>query len=235
VTSRDRVGQAAVCVFPEPLSTRSLRHGMNRRTVLATLGSAAASAAGCVGLAPTDRGSESTHDHARSGAGTPAVDGSEVSGACPSVAADPDRTVCWPPADRIRSRVYLNASVPVFEPDPDDSAVDTLEFVLHDQHPDRSVGVDPDDWRIDRRTAEGWTHVASGSPSGRWRTVDPGERYVWSLSLRPHPTPRTDDTTYLVRALDDGTYALGTVAHLGGRADDALRIECVAVVEIRRR
>jgi hypothetical protein len=208
---------------------------MKRRTVLATLGSAAASAAGCVGLAPTDHGSESTGDDARTGVGSPAVDGSQVAGPCPSVAADPDRTVCWPPAERIRSRVYLNASIPVFEPDPDDSAVETLEFVLHDQHSDRRVGVDPDDWRIDRRTGEGWDHVASGQSSDRWRTIEPGERYTWSLSLRPHPTPRTDDTTYLTRALDDGTYAFGTVAHLGGRADDALRIECVAVVEIRRR
>jgi len=210
---------------------------MKRRTVLATLGSAAASAAGCVGRAPTDDASESTGggDDARTDVGTPAVDGSQVAGTCPSTAPDAERTVCWPPAGRIRSRVYLNASVPLFEPDSDFSAVDTLEFVLHDQHPDRPVGVDPDGWRLARRTPEGWGRVASGEPSGRWRTTEPGQRYTWSLSLRPHPTPRGDDTTFLTRALDDGTYAFGTVAHLGGRADDALRIECVAVVEIRRR
>ncbi|MEF8856057.1 MAG: hypothetical protein V5A16_01410 [Haloplanus sp.] len=214
---------------------------MKRRTVLATLGSAAASAAGCVALAPTDGGSESTasdsdgDDDARTGVGTPAVDGSQVAGACPSVAADAERTVCWPPAGRIRSRVYLNASVPLFEPDPDASTTDTLEFVLHDQHPDRPVGVDPDGWRLHRRTPDGWERVASGESSGRWRTIEPGQRYTWSLSLDSHPTPRADDTTFLSRALDDGTYAFGTVAHLGGRADDALRIECVAVVEIRRR
>lgn len=210
---------------------------MKRRTVLATLGSASLSTAGCIGLAPTDGGSTSTasgDDDARTNVGTPAVDGSQVGGSCPSVATDADRTVCWPPATRIQSRVYLNASVPLFEPDADDPTTDTLEFVLHDQHPDQPVVVDPDGWRLHRRTSDGWDHVVSGEPSGRRRTIEPGQRYLWSLSLEPHPTPRADNVTYIAQALDDGTYAFGTVAHLGGRTDDALRIECVAVVEVQR-
>ncbi|AZH26051.1 hypothetical protein [Haloplanus aerogenes] len=205
---------------------------MQRRTVLATLGSLSATA-GCVGITPP----RSDGRDRATGTGTSRTDGErpDADPNCPSFAADPDRTVCWPSEDRIRSRVFLNASTPVFEPDSDDLSAETVEFVLHDQHPDRSVGVDPHDWWIARRTGDGWDRIASGSTSDAWRTIDPGQRYTWSLSLQPHPTPRTDDTTYIVQALDDGTYAFGTVALLGGRADDALRIECVAVVEVRRR
>lgn len=214
---------------------------MKRRTVLAMLGALpAVTAAGCAGLAPSSDGGVGdremgTGTDTGTATATPTPDeGRDGEVACPSFATDPDRTVCWPSADRIRSQVYLNASIPVFEPDPDDSTVETLEFVLHDQHPERVVGVDPHDWHIARPTAGGWSRVASGSESDAWRIIAPGERYTWSLSLRSHPTPRTDDTTYLVQALDDGTYAFGTVAHLGGRTDDALRVECVAVVEVRR-
>jgi len=209
---------------------------MKRRTVLATLGTlATVTPAGCVGLAPSSNGGADDRETGPVSTATPTPDESrDDEAACPSFATDPDRTVCWPSADRIRSRVYLNASIPVFEPDSDDLTAETLEFVLHDQHPERVVGVDPNDWHIARRTEDGWDRVASGSTSDVWRTISPGERYTWSLSLQPHPTPRRDDTTYLVQSLVDGTYAFGTVAHLGGRADDTLRIECVAVVEIRR-
>jgi|GEM_PF-3665473 len=198
---------------------------MKRRTLLATLGVAAT--AGCTGVAPPETPpSESTT--ATSTSTTTTSDRHE----CPSFASDPDRTVCWPTEDRLESRVYLNASIPVFEPDPDDSVVESLEFVLHDQHPDHPVEVTPDDWRIHRRTTAGWSPVASESSTESRETIRPGERYTWSLTFQTHPTPQPADTTYIVESLEDGTYAFQTVARLLG--DEPLRVECVAIVEVRR-
>lgn len=196
---------------------------MKRRTVIATLG-ALPLTAGC--LAPPRSDSQQT---ATGGDATATADPGER---CSSFESDVDRTVCWPTEERLRSRVYLNASIPTFEPTTDDSTVETLEFVLHNQHPDHLVEVTPEDWQIARRTPEDWRVVASASDSEPTRLLPSGERYTWSLSLRRHPTPSREDTTYLARDLADGVYAFQTVARL--LEDPAVRVECIAVVEIRR-
>jgi len=199
---------------------------MKRRTLLVTLGAAAT--AGCAGIAPPEgRPAEPTTGR---GPRTPASEMDD----CQSFAPDSDRTVCWPTEDRLESRVYLNASVPTFEPDTDNLAAETLEFVLHDQHPNLPVEVNTGDWHIHRRTVEGWTPVASGTPADSSRTIQPGERHTWSLSFQPHPTPQTRETTYIVEPLENGTYAFQTVARLVGEAGDTLRVECIAVVDVRR-
>lgn len=149
---------------------------MERRFVLAVLGTAILPAAGCLEAPVRDGGSSAC-------AGTDDL----------SVEAETDEFVV----------------------EPDDDTVETCTFTLRNRA-SCSVTVDPSDWRIEGDGANG-EPVARGDASSSERTLDAGEIHQWSLSLTPHPTPYTDETTYVVADLEEGTYEFVVTCSLTGQ------------------
>lgn len=149
---------------------------MERRCVLAALGTAMLPAAGCL-EAPV-----------RDGASSPCTGADDL-----RVAAETDEFVV----------------------DRDDEAVETLEFTLRNRA-SCPVTVVPSEWRIEHDGPDGAT-VARGDGRASERTLQPGETHQWSLSLAPHPTPSTEETTYIVAALEDGAYDFVVPCTLAGQ------------------
>ena len=98
----------------------------------------------------------------------------------------------------------IDAEADEFVVDPGDNTVETLLFTLRNRT-SCSVTVIPSDWRIKRDGANGET-VARGDGRSSERTLHTGETHQWSLSLTPHPTPYTEETTYVVADLDERQY-----------------------------
>jgi hypothetical protein len=95
-----------------------------------------------------------------------------------------------------------------------DNSVETLRFTLTNRTT-CSVSIAPATWRIERNTSDGWRPVVSGDKNKEQRTLSRGESHNWSLSRSPHPTPRTDTTTFVVADLSEGTYAFIVTAAVG--------------------
>lgn len=197
---------------------------MRRRTVLSAVG--ACSLAGCLASAagPTesdDPESGTSDDHGDTD--TPTF------GGCPSFVADADRTVCW--TDHGDADVYLRPSSRTFAESETYQAVDTVTFTLVNAG-DRDVGVNPYDWAVERRTTDGWSHVApDGAHVQPLDVVAPGESHEWRLASTEHPSGNVDGRTDVVADLPaEGTYAF----HLHGTVDsgeDAHHVEWIARFE----
>lgn len=97
---------------------------------------------------------------------------------------------------------------------PDDNSVDTHVFTLHNQN-SCEVTVIPSNWRIERK-GNGET-VTSGEGNSGGRTILAGDTHQWSLSLEPHPTPFTEQTTFIVSDLEQGDYVFIVSYSLGSR------------------
>lgn len=94
------------------------------------------------------------------------------------------------------------------------NAVETLEFTL-ENHADCPLTVSTSAWIIERKTNGGWKQVDAGQMDENQRTVSNGDEHKWSLSLSPHPTQKTDSTTFVTADLEEGTYRFvitGTLA-----------------------
>ncbi len=109
----------------------------------------------------------------------------------------------------------LEAETDEFVVDTGDDTVETLTFTLRNRA-SCSVTVAPSGWRIEGEGANGET-VARGDGSSSERTLDTGETHRWSLSLTPHPTPYTEETTYVVADLEEGTYEFVVTCSLTGQ------------------
>jgi hypothetical protein len=219
---------------------------MQRRTVLATVGSALLATAGCVsnsngddqepadGNDPEDdRSSDDPSDDTTPEQtpiddtppdGTPGSDPDEGDGAgasfgeCPSFADGVDQTVCSHTGSN--TGVYPAVSQEVFTPTTGDNSVETLEITLHNVSGSR-FGLNPHDWAIKRQTADGWTHVAPEEYVEPWYTLEPDETYTWRLSVETHPTPQGDQTMAIMEDLDSGTYAFRVTGILDESPADA--------------
>jgi len=108
----------------------------------------------------------------------------------------------------------LTAETDEFVIETGDDTVETLRFTLRNRT-SCSVTVDPDAWRIEGEGANG-DPVARGDGEVSERTLDGGETHQWSLSLTPHPTPYTEETTYVVADLEDGAYEFAVTCSLTG-------------------
>ncbi|MFD1589301.1 hypothetical protein ACFR9U_20175 [Halorientalis brevis] len=84
---------------------------------------------------------------------------------CPSFSNAVDRTVCWPVTDTAWEKIYLDASTAIYNPDPRDVHIETVEFVLHNEHSGHQVKFNPDKWEIKRQNSDGWTTAAAGTSS----------------------------------------------------------------------
>ncbi|MFB6172486.1 MAG: hypothetical protein ABEJ23_08115 [Haloarculaceae archaeon] len=97
----------------------------------------------------------------------------------------------------------------------DDTGVETFLFTLRNRT-SCSVTVSPGAWRIEREGTDG-EPVARGDSQSSERTLHGGDTHQWSLSLTPHPTPYTEETTYVVAALEEGRYAFVVDCALAGQ------------------
>jgi hypothetical protein len=226
---------------------------MQRRALLATLGTATALTAGCLnrggeptatdgpGGSPntttddtataTDEPTEPTDEPTDGPGGTPQDPLSGVP--CPSFAEGVDRTVCWPYGDLADEPLYLDASSVVLEPTADDGEVASLEFVLHNGS-EQSFGLNPHDWSIWRRTEDDWSFVAPEEHVEPWYTVESGATYTWQLSVREPRSHRSGSWLPIVQDLDDGNYAFQLTGSFGEGPNSGTQVECVALFAVRR-
>ncbi|MFB6130554.1 MAG: hypothetical protein ABEJ28_07010 [Salinigranum sp.] len=121
-----------------------------------------------------------------------------------------------------RGSVEFAAERDRFEVVTGDHTVETLAFTLRNRT-SCPLTVDTGAWRIERESGGEWNRVAgaggdsggSGSDGGNGIAIPGGGKHRWSLSLTPHPTPRTDDTTYVWADLPEGTYRFVVTGTLG--------------------
>jgi len=161
---------------------------MERRSVLAVLGTTVLPGAGCLEAPVRDGGSS----------------------ACAGV-----------------DELSLEAEADEFVVETGDDTVETLGFTLRNRA-SCSVTVVPSGWRIEGGGTNG-EPVARGDGGSGERALDAGETHQWSLSLTPHPTPYTEETTYLVAELEEGTYEFVVTCSLAGQTQVTRRAEFAVV------
>jgi hypothetical protein len=233
---------------------------MERRTLLATIGSSLL-AAGCVSGSSEDDGTttdgtptDGTPTDGTPTDGTPTAtpgDGTRNEGdsvgasfediECPSF-TESDRTICTHSESDTDADVALRVPEAVFTPTTDDDSVETMEITLQNGS-DTWFGLNPYEWRLKRQTDEGWTHVAPEEYIEPWWTLDAGETVTWELAVESHPTPEQDDVIAITEDLDSGTYAFQMTGFLheappgetpADDEDEKTLIECVALFKVSR-
>jgi hypothetical protein len=211
---------------------------VNRRTVLAALGTAVASA-GCFGqgnpdpgngpadgnetqTTPTDTTTDTPTD-------TPPADGPFADVACPSF-VDTERTICWH-TRTADDPVVLEPGATTYEPDGGTDDVETIDFTLRNQS-EQSFGLNPYAWQLHVLENGEWRKVAPDQWIEPWYTVAPGESRQWVLATEEHPTPGGDDIVHVVQDLGSRTYAFSVHGHLGTGGDEPTSVECVALFDV---
>lgn len=218
---------------------------MNRRTILASLGTLPVALAGCTdstGNPGTGTGTDTTTTGPGTGTdtGTPttATDGgtpeSRFAGEpCPALGTNADRSVCWHTVDPSTAAQYLEPDTELFEPSTGDDSVETVAFVLHNQS-GGGIGFNPYAWGIHRQTADGWEYVAPEAYPEPWFQLEDGQTYTWQFAVEQHPTPNADRTRYPVVDLEDGTYAFEVTVAAEEGPNTGERVACVALFEVQR-
>lgn len=145
---------------------------------------------------------------------------------CPTFWSDVDRVVCANGG----SPVYIESDEQPFTVVTSTQTVETLGLTLYNQTDDTFI-IDPGGWVIVRRGASTWSERASGERTAQSITIGPGATHRWSLSLTSHPTPRTDETTFITADLEAGTYLFAVVGELQS-SDRPRRIECHTQFEL---
>lgn len=216
---------------------------MDRRRLLATVGTAVVATAGCLTDPPADTDttdSTQSTDEPADGPATTSPDGTaEMSPdddrfadvPCPSF-SKADRTNCWHTVDPASASVYLEPDSELLA-ETNDDVVETLSFVLHNET-GGDFGLNPHAWSIYRRTDGEWTRVAPDEYIEPWYTLADGETYTWRVSLEPHPSPNADDELDVVQPLEDGTYAFHVSGHVESGPDEGTAIECIALFAVQR-
>lgn len=143
---------------------------------------------------------------------------------CHSFMPDVDTVICSDSGAGENIPVYLASSVQTFTVVTTDQAVETLDLTLHNQS-DHPFVVNPGAWVILRRTSNDWHESAAGDQFEQSITVAPGDSHTWSLSLTPHPTPYTEETTFITENFEEGTYIFAIAGQLEGD-EQSRRIEC---------
>jgi hypothetical protein len=210
---------------------------VHRRTVLAALGAAAASA-GCFGdggsTTDTPAGTPTETDTPTETA-TATPDGRFSDVPCPSF-TDTERTVCSH-TDAGDAAVVLEPEAAAYRPVAGNDTVETLRLTLRNRG-ESNFGLNPHAWQIHRREGDDWQRVAPDEWIEPWYTVEPGETYDWILATERHPTPGgDDDTIHVMEPLEPGIHAFAVHGQLApeggdGGGSDATSVECVALFEV---
>lgn len=145
---------------------------------------------------------------------------------CPSFVSDVDTVICADGGVIEDQPVYLEPDTQTFTIVTTNQTVEALGLTLHNQSDDPFV-VGPNAWVIIRWTDDNWTESTSGDRTEQSITVAPGNTHTWSLSLTPHPTPHTEETTFITANLEEGTHIFTVIGELQSR-DQTRRIECQA-------
>jgi hypothetical protein len=192
---------------------------MNRRTFLrdiATVGSVGL-IAGCLGTGYAGSDQQDTTTSPK----TPN---------CPTFGSEVDRVVCADRGSAENQPVYIELDEQTFTVVTTNQTVETLGLTLRNQSDDPFV-VNPGEWVIMRRTESNWSESASGERTEQPISIGPESTHRWSLSLAPHPTPYTEETTFITANLEEGTYIFAVVGELQS-GDRPRRIECQAQFEL---
>lgn len=188
---------------------------MERRSVLRRLGALG----GLLGTAGCLTGSSTN----TSG---PTTNTMNKTGECPTLNSNVDRTICDDVSKDSTPRIILSADPTSFTVDTTDQSVETLQFTLSNQS-DQPFVIDSRSWAIARVTDGNWNKIESGDPSEQSITVSPGGKHRWSLSLTPHPTQQTKNTSFITANLEDGNYVFAVNGKLK-RSRQPLQVECQA-------
>lgn len=156
--------------------------------------------AGCTGDGASDESPASTPTGERSRSETPTAEGTPTPEGTPTAGESP-----CPAA----AAVTFEAEASALIVDRNDDAVESIEFLLRNGG-ECALDVVPEAWRIERLADGAWEQVATGSGDASGPeavSLAPGDGHRWSLSLSPHPTPHTDEKTFVV---PDGEFPAGT-------------------------
>lgn len=211
---------------------------MKRRTVLASIGVISVGTSGCLdrsgGGSPPTTTARPTDDSAGSTDETPGSTPGGFDGiSCPSFTDSADRTVCFHTLGGASAPVFVEPSTETFEPAPGDGSVETIEFVLHNES-GAGVGLNPHAWGIERRTSDGWDHVAPEVYPEPWMTVESGETYTWVLSVAARTQAMAERTMAITEDLAAGTYAFHVTCITGDESGDREQVECIALFDVHR-
>lgn len=143
---------------------------------------------------------------------------------CQSFWSDTDRTICTRQAESGDVPLSLASETGTFTVVLNDQVVETFSLTLHN-HASQLFVIDPRRWRLLRQVGGRWTESATGDGSTESVTIRRGRSHTWSLSLTPHPTPRTQEQTFITADLSEGPYLFAVVGTVGPDAQ-ALQIEC---------
>ncbi|MCU4719719.1 hypothetical protein [Halapricum hydrolyticum] len=192
---------------------------MNRRTFLRDV-----TTVGCLGLISGCLGTGSVGRDQQDTTTSPKIQN------CPTFGSDVDRVVC---ADRGSTKdqpVFIESDEQPFTVVTTNQTVETLGLTLHNQADNQFV-INPGAWVIMRRGDSNWSENASGERTEQSITIGPESTHRWSLSLTSHPTPYTEEKTFITANLEDGTYIFAVFGKLI-RGDRTRRIECQAQFEL---
>jgi len=209
---------------------------MHRRTLLGTLGSTAVlTAAGCLdrggsGNSPAETDTDEPVTETDDPSDTPAENPFQ-NDPCPSFSETVDRTVCWHTADTESEPIYMDASTAVFEPTPNSSEVQSIEFVLHNNS-ETTVGLNPHAWAIKRKTTDGWQHVAPDASVEPWLHLESMQTYTWRLTSGPRTQANAERTMALTQDLRAGTYAFQITGIEDTESSSGTSVECIVLFEV---
>lgn len=134
---------------------------------------------------------------------------SQAVSACPPLDTSGDRTVCSSTRSE-DAQVWLSVAHSGWEVDTTDSTVETNVFTLHNDS-GASLQFNPSDWELHKQIDTGWSGNIRQMVGSSVTTVDPKERFRWSFSRDPHPSPGpgTENTEYITVEDDigEGKYA----------------------------
>lgn len=237
---------------------------MQRRTVLATAGSALAATAGCISdsddttteenptatpptedtrtedTAPADEGQNSNEKSPTDGTPTESKpsEGDEAGTSFEDVPCPSFSDS----ADRtvcshtsLTGGIVPSVSTEEFTPTTGDGSVETMQITLQNVSAD-DFGFNPHAWAIKKQTKDGWVHVAPEEWIEPWYTLGPDERYVWELAVEDHPSPKEEQAIGITQDLESGLYAFQITGMVDGEPDDgsSTNIECVALFRVSR-
>lgn len=115
--------------------------------------------------------------------------------ACPPFNTSTNQTVCYPPQPE-NAPIWLSVAHPSWEVNTTDTTVETNVFTLHNNS-DTNLKFNPYNWKLHKRTDTGWSDNLRQTIGDGFVIVAPDERYRWSFSLIPHPSPNAKNTEYI--------------------------------------
>lgn len=178
---------------------------MNRRSFLEqfTAVCSLASISGCLDQTLTQGGSSTDKPHTPDTVNSPTT--------------DPDMT------NDDKSNIYFESNEQQWVVTTGDQTIETRAFTLHNQL-SQPFTTNQGAWTISQQTEDGWSEIDAGDGSDEI-TIAPKTTHTWSLSLQPHPTSQTSNSTNISSDLSEGTYLFRVVGNRQGN-NHSQRTEC---------